>query len=88
VDNSGTYSDSTNAFTSSSRWVWKPPDSLNGDVARVIFYMDVRYEGENGELDLEVTDSLLPSSSQLPFAAMREHCTVGTYSILLVTMKG
>ena len=66
VDNSGTYSGSTNAFTSSSRWVWEPPDSLKGDVARVIFYMDVRYEGENGELDLEVTDSLLPSSSQLP----------------------
>lgn len=66
IDNSGVYNGSTDAFTSVSRWVWEPPDSLKGDVARVIFYMDVRYEGENGELDLEVVDSLLSNSDQSP----------------------
>lgn len=66
IDNGGTYNGSTDAFTSSSTWVWEPPDSLKGDVARVIFYMDVRYEGEHGELDLEVIDSLLSNTDQSP----------------------
>ncbi|MFT6947641.1 MAG: endonuclease I [Vicingaceae bacterium] len=66
IDGSGNYNGPTLSSTSSSRWVWEPRDEMKGDVARVIFYMSVRYEGENGELDLELTDSLLPSSSQLP----------------------
>ncbi len=66
IDNSGVYNGSTDAFTSASKWVWEPPDSLKGDVARVIFYMDVRYEGKNGELDLEVVDSLLSRTDQSP----------------------
>ena len=35
---------------------WEPRDAVKGDVARMIFYMEVRYEGDNGELDLEVVD--------------------------------
>ncbi|MFS0750408.1 endonuclease [Oceanobacillus sp. 1P07AA] len=35
---------------------WEPRDSVKGDVARMIFYMDVRYEGDSGELDLELND--------------------------------
>ncbi len=35
---------------------WEPRDAVKGDVARMIFYMAVRYEGENGEPDLEVVD--------------------------------
>ncbi|WP_173915261.1 endonuclease [Halobacillus sp. Marseille-Q1614] len=35
---------------------WEPRDEVKGDVARMIFYMDVRYEGDVGELDLEVAD--------------------------------
>ena len=35
---------------------WEPRDAVKGDVARIIFYMATRYEGENGELDLEVVD--------------------------------
>lgn len=35
---------------------WEPRDSVKGDVARMIFYMAVRYEGEDGELDLELND--------------------------------
>jgi len=42
------YSDST----------WEPRDEVKGDIARIIFYMSTRYEGENGELDLEVVDEV------------------------------
>lgn len=49
---------STGSYTSSTDWFWKPRDEVKGDVARMIFYMATRYEGENGELDLEVIDSI------------------------------
>ena len=48
----------TGCFTSSTDWVWEPRDAVKGDVARMIFYMEVRYEGENGEPDLEMIDFL------------------------------
>ena len=35
---------------------WEPRDEVKGDVARMLFYMDVRYEGDNGELDLQLVD--------------------------------
>lgn len=35
---------------------WEPRDEVKGDVARMIFYMSVRYEGGSGEPDLEVVD--------------------------------
>ncbi|NOY50040.1 MAG: T9SS type A sorting domain-containing protein [Chlorobi bacterium] len=35
---------------------FEPRDEVKGDVARMIFYMAVRYEGSNGEPDLEVVD--------------------------------
>ena len=35
---------------------WEPGDEVKGDIARMIFYMSVRYEGDNGEPDLEVVD--------------------------------
>ncbi len=36
--------------------VWEPRDEVKGDVARMIFYMATRYEGDSGEPDLEVVD--------------------------------
>lgn len=48
----------TDSYTSSTDWVWKPRDEVKGDVARMIFYMATRYEGENGEPNLEVIDSI------------------------------
>lgn len=33
---------------------FEPRDEVKGDVARIIFYMTIRYEGENGEVDLEM----------------------------------
>ena len=35
---------------------WEPRNEVKGDVARMIFYMATRYEGTNGELDLQVVD--------------------------------
>ena len=37
---------------------WEPPNRVKGDVARMIFYMAVRYEGDNGEIDLELSDTV------------------------------
>lgn len=37
---------------------WEPKDAEKGDVARMLFYMAVRYEGESGEPDLEVVDEV------------------------------
>src|SRR5262249_32930142 len=38
---------------------WEPPDSDKGDIARALFYMDVRYEGDtSGEPDLVLTDNV------------------------------
>ncbi len=46
----------TGSYTSSTNWFWKPRDEDKGDVARIIFYMATRYEGDGGEPDLEVID--------------------------------
>ncbi len=40
-------------FTDST---WEARDAVKGDIARIIFYMSTRYEGEEGEMDLEVVD--------------------------------
>ncbi|GLZ36866.1 hypothetical protein Acsp05_04910 [Actinokineospora sp. NBRC 105648] len=37
---------------------WEPRDAVKGDVARMILYMDVRYEGGDGYVDLDVNDSV------------------------------
>ncbi len=57
-------------FTSNS---WEPRDAVKGDIARMIFYMATRYEGnyeENGEtineLDLELIDYVGSYSKKQP----------------------
>ena len=41
---------------------WEPPDSVKGDIARALFYMDVRYDGqEEDTTDLELVD-FVPTS--------------------------
>lgn len=37
---------------------FEPRDAVKGDVARMIFYMDVRYEGDDGEINLTVVDAV------------------------------
>lgn len=54
-----------------SALIFEPRDEDKGDVARIIFYMDVRYEGDNGELDLEMTDEIYSISSKLPRHGVR-----------------
>lgn len=48
----------TGCFTSVSSLTWQPRAEVKGDVARMIFYMATRYEGESGEPDLELIDYL------------------------------
>jgi endonuclease I len=42
----------TGCYTAS--YIWEPRTSDKGDVARMLFYMAVRYEGDNGETNLEL----------------------------------
>lgn len=37
---------------------WEAPDNVKGDIARMLFYMDVRYEGGEGEPNLELVEWL------------------------------
>ncbi len=59
-DDGGTaYTDAdgaTGCFYSDANYTWEPREAVKGDVARIIFYMATRYEGENGDPDLEVID--------------------------------
>lgn len=44
---------------------WEPRDAVKGDVARMLFYMAVRYEGDSGELDLELNNLVNNGSAPL-----------------------
>ncbi len=44
---------------------WEPRDEVKGDVARMLMYMAVRYEGELGEVDLELNDQV--NNGSVPF---------------------
>lgn len=57
-------------------WYFEPRDEVKGDVARMLFYMVIRYEGEDGDyVDLELLDDLYEyedtevsiKSSKLPY---------------------
>lgn len=45
-------------------YCWEPPDEVKGDIARMIFYMAVRYEGPG--YDLEIADSIVANGNNLP----------------------
>lgn len=42
---------------------FEPRDEVKGDVARAVFYMDLRYEGAGTDPDLEILDSLPSNGS-------------------------
>ena len=44
---------------------FEPRDEVKGDVARMLFYMAIRYEGDDGYPDLELTDSVGTGSAPL-----------------------
>jgi endonuclease I len=56
----GTLIEEAGAYYKSPRF--EPSDAAKGEVARTIFYMAVRYEGTNGELDLEAVDGVNTSA--------------------------
>ena len=47
---------------------WEPRDEVKGDVARSLFYMVVRYEGDGDEPDLELVDTARSVFSNRPGA--------------------
>lgn len=53
----------TGNFYDTGQHLWQPRAEVKGDVARMIFYMATRYEGQNGEPDLEVIDYLPANNS-------------------------
>lgn len=60
----------TNYFNNTTD-VWQTWDGRKGDVARAMFYMDVRYEGDvSGEPDLVLTDNanlIVPTSASVAY---------------------
>ena len=42
----------------STTYTWEPPDDVKGDIARILFYMDVRYEGGDNEPDLTIVEEV------------------------------
>jgi endonuclease I len=61
-DNGGTVP--TSCKTSRSDYSWEPSDAVKGDIARMMFYMVVRYEGP--AYDLELVDYVVPNNNKLP----------------------
>ena len=54
--------------TSMTTWTWEPPDNVKGDIARMLFYMAVRYEGPN--YDLELVENIVPKGNKEPIIGM------------------
>lgn len=64
-DNGGSpHSEATECNTDSDSW--EPRPAVKGDIARMMFYMATRYEGENGDPDLELVD-YTPTSTDTPY---------------------
>ncbi len=57
------HSEATDCYSDSDSW--EPRDEVKGDVARMLMYMAVRYEGETGEVDLELND--IVNNGSVPF---------------------
>ncbi|RZT91813.1 putative secreted protein (Por secretion system target) [Ancylomarina subtilis] len=69
VDKGGTNNGATPAYTSDVDWIWEPPADVKGDIARMLMYMTVRYEGFDGEPDLELQEAYLDNVSKEPTQA-------------------
>ncbi len=55
-------SGSTSPLCSQDSDSWEPPDEVKGDLARSMFYMDIRYEG-GGEPNLTLTENVATIST-------------------------
>nr|WP_319398487.1 endonuclease [uncultured Carboxylicivirga sp.] len=49
-----------------TEYTFEPRDAVKGDVARAILYMATRYEGENGEPDLKLTEEVFSNTDKQP----------------------
>ncbi|MEQ8360548.1 MAG: endonuclease [Cytophagales bacterium] len=63
----------TGSKTDANLYIFEPPANVKGDIARMIFYMALRYEGEGSEPDLELTNTLQSNTSKTPL-----HATLNT----------
>ncbi len=59
------YSGNTGNYTSSTSW--EPRDEDKGDVARMIMYMAIRYEGTDTDYDLELVDYTASAPNYEPY---------------------
>ena len=57
-DNGGTRGGPVHRLPAATRDSFEPRDAVKGDVARMIFYMAIRYEGGDGWPDLEPNESV------------------------------
>jgi endonuclease I len=61
------WSNNTSSFKDTTDWSFEPRSEVKGDVARMLFYMAVRYEGYDGYPDLELSETIMPSTNKTPF---------------------
>lgn len=59
--------ENTGSKTDDDLWTFEPRDQVKGDVARMIFYMAIMYEGTDGEIDLELQNAYLDKSDKAPY---------------------
>ena len=65
IDVTDRWGNPTGSKKDANDWSFEPRDEVKGDVARMIFYMAVRYEGADGP-NLELTESMLPQVDKEP----------------------
>ena len=66
IDVEDKWGNTTGSKKDGNDWSFEPRDAVKGDVARMLFYMAVRYEGLDSYPDLELTDSMLPQGNKEP----------------------
>ncbi|XMB86022.1 endonuclease [Mycoplasmatota bacterium WC44] len=48
-------------------WAFEPRDEVKGDVARMLLYMTIRYEGFDEYIDLELNETIMEKEDKSPF---------------------
>jgi len=66
IDVTDRWGNITGSKKDANDWSFEPRDEVKGDVARMIFYMAVRYEGLDSYPNLELTEAMLPLSNKEP----------------------
>lgn len=61
----------TGCYVGTEDFTFEPRDDIKGDIARMIFYMAVRYEGDDGYPDLELIDAISAKSDKSPTLGLK-----------------